>query len=112
IGVAGRVDDVDLGPGDRQGDVLGQDGNAALPLDVVGVENALAAQLAFAEQPGLAHELIDQGRLAVVDVRDDGHITNIVSLHAHSLPEIQQPGTVAGPTRTFYYRGEGQSSYR
>ena len=30
VGVAGRVDDVDLGAADLQGDVLGQDGDAAL----------------------------------------------------------------------------------
>ena len=39
VGVAGRVDDVDLGVAEREGDVLGQDGDAALALEVVGVED-------------------------------------------------------------------------
>ena len=71
-----------------EGDVLGQDGDAALALEVVGVEDqaVLAAlellQLAGAEQAGLAQHLIDQGRLAVVDVGDDGHVANIGAFHA------------------------------
>ena len=40
VGVAGRVDDVDLGVAELQGDVLGQDGDAALAFEVVGVEDA------------------------------------------------------------------------
>ena len=45
IGVAGRIDDVDLDVAVFDGDVLGQDGDAALALEIVGVENALAQEL-------------------------------------------------------------------
>ncbi len=41
VGVAGRVDDVDLGVAHLQGDVLGQDGDAALAFEVVGIEDAV-----------------------------------------------------------------------
>ena len=39
VGVAGRVDDVDLDVAELEGDVLGQDGDAALAFQVVGVED-------------------------------------------------------------------------
>ena len=45
IGVAGRVDDVDLGVAELQGDVLGQDGDAALALQIVGVEDQPCCRL-------------------------------------------------------------------
>ena len=51
VGVAGRVDDVDLHAAVGDGDVLGQDGDAALAFQVVGVEDLLADQLGFPERP-------------------------------------------------------------
>ena len=85
VGVAGRVDEVDLDVAEREGDVLGQDGDAALALQVVGVEDALLRRSSLvAEQAGLPQHLIDQRRLAVVDVGDDGHIADVVSLHSLS----------------------------
>src|SRR5207302_9334091 len=78
IGVAGRVDDVDLGAADLQGDVLGQDGDAALALQGVGIEDARFAQLALAELAGLLEHLIDQRRFAVIDVGDNGYIPYII----------------------------------
>ena len=41
----------------------------------------LAAQLALAEQAGLAQHLIDQRRLAVIDVGDDGDIAEVSTFH-------------------------------
>ena len=49
IGVARGVDDVDLHPLVGQRDVLGQDRDAPLPLQFVGVEDLLADQLAERE---------------------------------------------------------------
>ena len=46
IGVAGRVDDVDLHALVGDGDILGQDRDAALAFQIVGVEDLLADQLA------------------------------------------------------------------
>src|SRR5262249_27010664 len=87
IGVAGRIDDVDLGVAELEGDVLGEDGDAALALDVVGIEDQAmlparqAFQLLAAKQARLAHELIDERGLAVVDVSNNGNIAKVVSLH-------------------------------
>ena len=77
IGVAGRVDDVDAGvlPDQRGG--LGQDGDAALALQVVGIERALGHPLVLAERAGLLQQTVDQGGLAVVDVGDNGDIAQV-----------------------------------
>ena len=81
IGVAGRVDDVDLDVlvGDR--DVLRQDGDAALALLVVAVEDALLDLLVGAEHAGGVQQAVYQRRLAMVDVRNDGHVAQILLLH-------------------------------
>ena len=49
VGVAGRIDDVDLGVTDLKSDILGQDGDAALALQIVGIKDSVTAQLAFAK---------------------------------------------------------------
>ncbi len=77
IGVARRIDDVDLDVANLQGDVLGQNGDAALAFQIVGIENAIAAQLALPEQAGLAHQLIDKRSFSVIDVGDDRHVANV-----------------------------------
>ncbi len=81
IGVAGRVDEVDLHALVVDGDVLGQDRDAPLALQVVGVEDAVADELAGAELAALAQQAIDQRRLAVVDVGDDGDIADVGATH-------------------------------
>ena len=90
VGVAGGVDDVDVvvvaravGVVDRA--VLGQDRDAPLALQRVGVEDALALQFALAELAALAEELVDQRRLAVVDVGDDGDVANLLIGHGNFL---------------------------
>ena len=71
IGVARRVDDVDAGvlPDDRGR--LGEDGDAALALEIVGIHGALGDALVLAEGAGLLQQPVDQGGLAMVDVGDD-----------------------------------------
>ena len=81
IGVAGRVDEVDLHAPIVEGDVLGQDRDAPLALQVVRVEDAIAHQLAGAELAALTQQAVDQRRLAVVDVGDDGDIADVVATH-------------------------------
>ena len=65
-----------LVPLPADGGVLGEDGDAPLALERVGVHHALFDLLVVAERPGLAEHLVHQGGLAVVDVRDDGDVTN------------------------------------
>ena len=62
-------------PQDR-GD-LGEDGDAALALEVVRIHGALGHPLIVAEGAGLLQQTVDQGGLAVVDMGDDGDIAKV-----------------------------------
>jgi len=66
VGVAGGVDDVDLGVLEMDRRVLGQDGDAAFLLELVRVHDALDDGLVAAVGAGLAEECVDQRGLAVV----------------------------------------------
>ena len=76
IGVAWGIDDVDarILPDDRGR--LGQDGDAALLLEVVGIHHALDDALVVAVGAGLLQKLVDERGLAMVDVRDDGDVAH------------------------------------
>ena len=76
VGVARGIHDVDLGAVPPHGGVLGQDGDAPLPLQRVGVHHPLLHLLVGPEGPRLPEHLIHQGGLAVIDVGDDGQVTN------------------------------------
>ena len=76
VAVAGRVDDVDLHVVIKDGGVLGQNGDAALALQFVGIHHALDVVLVGAERAALLQHGVDQRGLAVVDVRDDGDVAN------------------------------------
>ena len=97
VGVAGRVDDVDVRalPLDRA--VLRQDGDAALALEVVAVHHALGHLLVLAEGAALAQQLVDQRGLAVVDVGDDGDVADLAG-HGRLSMECR-PATSAGESR-------------
>ena len=79
VGVARGVDDVHLRVADLDGRVLGQDRDALLALEVHRVEHALGDVLVVAERAGLPEQRVDERRLAVVDVRDDGDVPKIVA---------------------------------
>ena len=81
VGVSGGVNDVDGVVLVAEGAVLGGDGDAALALEVVGVHEALLDLLVVAEAAGELEESVDDGGLAVVDVRDDGDVADFVLLH-------------------------------
>jgi hypothetical protein len=80
IGVAGGVDDVDLGVLPPNGGVLGEDGDPALPLQRIGIHHALGDDLVVPEGASLPEQLVDERGLAMIDVGDDGDITNLHSL--------------------------------
>ena len=71
-----HIDDRDgsIGVMAVHGGVLGQDGDALFPLQVAGVHHAVLHFAAFVQGAGLPQHRVDQGRLAVVDVGDDGDI--------------------------------------
>ncbi len=77
IGVARRIDDVDAGavPDNRSG--FSQNGNATLAFEVIGIHGALDHALVLAIRPGLLQQAVDQGRFAMVDMRDNGDVAKI-----------------------------------
>ncbi len=79
VGVAGRVDDVDLDLAVLHGGVLREDRDALLALEIHGVHDALGDILVLAERPRLPQHRVDEGGLAVVDVGHDRHVADVVS---------------------------------
>jgi hypothetical protein len=79
VGVAGRVDDVELHAAVADGRVLGQDRDALLALQVHRVHDPVGHVLVGAERPRLPQHRVDQGRLAVVDVGDDGDVAEVLA---------------------------------
>ena len=75
--MTGSVDDVDPGFLPVQGCDLGENGDAAFALEVVAVHRPLLNLLVLAEGPRLLQQPIDQGRLAVVDMRDDRDVAQV-----------------------------------
>ena len=83
VRVPGGVDDVDghrlVGVGTVVGDrrVLGEDRDALLTLQVVGVHRALLDVRVLPERTGLTQHRVHERRLAVVDVRDDRDVAEV-----------------------------------
>ena len=77
IGVAGRVDDVDARVLPEDGGALGEDGDAALALQVVAVHGLRLHLLVLAEGAGLLEQRVDQRGLAVIDVGDDRDVAKV-----------------------------------
>ncbi len=68
------------------GRVFCQNGDASLPLQVVGVHHALHHGLIFPVNAALLQHLVHQGGLAVVNVGDDGDIAQIIADHMYQPP--------------------------
>ncbi len=99
IDMAGGVDEVEhIGlavPGlVVQPDGLRLDGDAALALDVHGIEHLLL-HLARLEPAGLLDQPVGERRLAMVDVGDDGEIADEVEGNGHKLT-LRAPGAGLG----------------
>ena len=77
VGVSRRIDDVDLGAAPQDRRVLGEDGDAALALQRIRVQDSLADFLAGAKDPGLAKHLVDQRGLAMIHMRYDGNVAQL-----------------------------------
>ena len=77
IAVAGGVDDVDLDAVITHAGDLGEDGDAALALQVVGIHDAVDVLLVGAEDAALIEHGVDERGLAMIDVGDDGDVANI-----------------------------------
>ncbi len=77
VGVAGSIDDIDAGVFPDHRSRLGQDGDAALALEVVGIHGAFDHALVLAIGAGLLQQPVDQRGFAVVDVSNDGDVAKI-----------------------------------
>ena len=81
IGVAGRVDDIDLVIAVTHRGVLGHDGDAAFLFQVHRVHHALNYGFVVTIGACLLQHGIDQGRLAVIDVSDNCDVANLTGFH-------------------------------
>ena len=79
VGVTGRVDDVHLHIADADGGVLGEDRDPLLALQVVGVHHPLRQLDAGVELPRLPQQRVDERRLAVIAVGDDGDVADVLA---------------------------------
>ena len=101
VGVARGVDDVDRDAtgepgvggglaGVPDGGVLREDGDALLALQVPAVHGPLGHVVVLPEGAGLPEHLVDEGGLAVVDVRDDGDVAEVVAAGGgHTLQSLR-----------------------
>ena len=111
IRVAWRIDDVDFGVLIMNCRVLGKNGDASLPLDGTGVHDTFLNHLIITEGSALSQEFVDQCRLAVIDMSNDGNITDIISGHFHAdyltsekpLSDVPQKRSAARFYRIFDY---------
>ena len=79
VRVPGRVDDVDDEPVVMHRGVLGQDRDALLPLQVAGIHHPLGNVRSGAERTGLPQHGVHQRGLAMVDMRDDRDVPDLVA---------------------------------
>jgi hypothetical protein len=105
VDVAGRIDEIEvvyLPVACRvlQRSGLGLDGDAALSLEIHRVEHLLT-HLAIGESAATLDESIGERRLTVVDVGDDGKITDV--LHAR-LARITKKGCRSTLYKSVTYR--------
>ena len=85
IGVAGGIHNIDLDPLVYQGGVFGQNGNASFFFQIVGIHNALFHLLIFTEGTRLLEHSIHQGGFSVVNVSNNGDVSDILIFHIQSL---------------------------
>ena len=83
VGVSGSVDDVDLDVVIGNGGVLRQNGNPLFPFEIVAVEYGCLTHfsLIVTKNMTLLQESINEGSFAVVDVSDDGDISDFSICH-------------------------------
>ena len=65
--------------------VLGHNGDAAFPLQIAGVHDPVHGLLSFPVHAALLEHLVYQGGFTVVDVGDDGNVSQVFILHTFSL---------------------------
>jgi hypothetical protein len=77
--VTGSVDNIYLGVVEKKRRVFGKNSDPAFTLKVVGIHHALDERFIGPENAALPQHGVDQSRFAVVYVRDNGDIANILA---------------------------------
>ena len=90
VSMARSVQDVDLAAIVHNGSILGQDGDPTFSFLIVGVHDPFLHLLVGPEYTALLQHGIHQGSLTVVDVSDDGNVTQIISNHKSPIPSYFQ----------------------
>ncbi len=70
----------------RHGDDGGFDGDASLSFEVHGIKE-LILRLAGGDGAGQLHETVGQGALAVIDMGDDGEVSDVVGFY-HTIISV------------------------
>ena len=128
VGVARGVHNVDLHVLIVDSGVLGQNGDAPLPLQVVGVHDPLHGGLVLPVDAALLEHLVHQRGLAVVHVGDDGDVSQFFVSHTYLLHCTARPrgaplrrgasggayqySQTSGPTRSAGWDGRHRSPGR
>jgi hypothetical protein len=63
-----------------QGGVLGEYRNSTLALENVRVHDPVRRRGTWAERPGLLQQFVDERSLAMVDMRNDGDVSYVLSV--------------------------------
>ena len=79
IGMPGGIHNVDLNAIEFCRRILGQNGDAALPLDISGIHDPFVYNLVVPEDAALFEHLVYQRRLAMVNMGDNGDVAQIIS---------------------------------
>ena len=89
IGMSGRIDDIDLDAVIMHGGIFGENRDAALSFDGIGVHDTLLRRLIFPIYAALLQHFIHKRRFAVVDMCDDGDVSQIFSFQPFVLAYIK-----------------------
>ena len=77
--MARGVDQVDLDVAELDRSILGEHGDTALTLQLIGIHDEGAGRLGVPKDHALLQQSVDEGRLAVVDVGDDGDVSQVMA---------------------------------
>ena len=80
VGMARRVHNIDFGIPIIYSSILGHDRDTALTFQVIGVHDAFNNFLVFTVHARLLQHFVHQRRFAVVDMRNNGYISQLIHL--------------------------------
>jgi hypothetical protein len=83
------IDQIDFDPLVIQGNVLREDRNTAFAFQIVAIEDPLPLELRIAVLTALFEQAVDHGGFAVVDVRNDNDVSNVLSSHENPRGRLE-----------------------